>query len=809
MRPVPAAASVPRTDWAHLPPIRRSVALDPPVTFHGDRFGASVAGARQLTASTAPRRGRRSRRAPSGIMLDAARVETITVPEPVDPETRPGVPPVLVAGPRPAPVHRRSGRRSAGADLLGVPEEMGVAFAPAPPRHREPPTTMSWTADGGFDGSDEPAATPAPRYVPTTAPRHERTPWAVAALVKDLTGVDVGDTVIDRSHETSDRAASLGAVAFTEAGTVHLPAELGDLDEPRTRAVLAHELTHAAQQRRRGGAPPDEASDEGIALEAEARSVQHAARRGVRPHVLRRSGHVPRHGSRSGVQRLPADDPYAWQDRDDEVTPDQTLAMTGMLSGYSVRPDSAWGRRIARDEQQGADFEARHAARLVERRNARYAELLDRERARHRDLAPDPTAFQLDRRQVLAVRAQLDREMPFEHGVPEGHAAFPDQLPDERPPADDDAPSDTIDAPGTAGGADTRSRGASAIAERPELRAVRPVPGLASTPSTRGRTTGASDRGRAGARRSAGSPGRASSPGSSSASPYEWQAREPTAAETVATLFGGGLFGDLLGRAVGQDTDEDRAGAERERLPQLIEQRQLREQELRHRRLRERLRERLTVEAREEIPEDRREAGPIELSPDDIVDIRVQIDRELPLEFAIPEYLPADAHTRIGRDGSIPPSDADSRPPATGDTAAEPSGADEGGAGAATDPTATGPAPADATSTDAAPRPGGSSAAGEGAASGADRVGVALAGMATAGNLLDRSAGAEDDQRRGVDEDVPEHDRQQGAASTLLSAASEHDIDALSRQVWSRIRREMRTELLIDRERAGVLADLC
>jgi hypothetical protein len=41
----------------------------------------------------------------------------------------------------------------------------------------------------------------------------------------------------------------------------------------------------------------------------------------------------------------------------------------------------------------------------------------------------------------------------------------------------------------------------------------------------------------------------------------------------------------------------------------------------------------------------------------------------------------------------------------------------------------------------------------------------------------------------------------------LLSSASDHDVDVLSRRIWSRIRREMRSELLVDRERAGALAD--
>jgi len=56
------------------------------------------------------------------------------------------------------------------------------------------------------------------------------------------------------------------------------------------------------------------------------------------------------------------------------------------------------------------------------------------------------------------------------------------------------------------------------------------------------------------------------------------------------------------------------------------------------------------------------------------------------------------------------------------------------------------------------------------------------------------------------DDDAPEHDTG-AAAATLLSSASEYDIDVLSRRIWSRIRREMRSELLVDRERAGALAD--
>ena len=42
----------------------------------------------------------------------------------------------------------------------------------------------------------------------------------------------------------------------------------------------------------------------------------------------------------------------------------------------------------------------------------------------------------------------------------------------------------------------------------------------------------------------------------------------------------------------------------------------------------------------------------------------------------------------------------------------------------------------------------------------------------------------------------------------LVETLSEIDLDRLTRRLWTRIRRELRGELLIDRERAGVLADM-
>ncbi len=110
------------------------------------------------------------------------------------------------------------------------------------------------------------------RYVPAAGPRLERPPSDLVDIVRQATGVDVSGARIDRSPEVSDRAASIGAIAFTESATVHLPSELGPSGDAPARAVLAHELTHVAQQRHAGGTLPAEDSPEGRELEHQARA---------------------------------------------------------------------------------------------------------------------------------------------------------------------------------------------------------------------------------------------------------------------------------------------------------------------------------------------------------------------------------------------------------------------------------------------------------------------------------------------------------------------------------------------------------
>jgi hypothetical protein len=726
------------------------------------------------------------------VILDAARVETIVVPEPDPPtESRSTTP---TPAPASTPIHRRVAPAPARSDERPlVRSDAEVSFADAPPRDSLTSDTMiSWTAESGFveppSGrspmrsvgrysivDDAPAsiaesgpndrAEPATRYVPSPGPRHERPSRDLVDLVGRATGVDVGDTIIDRSPDVTGRAVAMGAVAFTDGSIVHLPAELGDVAQPGTRAVVAHELTHVAQQRLRPSAMPDESSAEGQLLEAEARAVQQAAGGSrVRPHFLR--SHAPQ--PEAGVQRLPDDDDaYEWQNRDSDPSPSRQ--MLGMFSGYSWR-EAEDQREDDEDEAQARRFEFSHRGDLIHERNERYDDLLAdalREKRLEALREDDTEEPELTRTEILAVRQQVDTEMPFQFGVPEGERAFHDTLPELEPGEEDSA-------------ATRRGRGSSAPGSGTPGTGPRRV--VASVgPAATGRSTGSSSR-------------RGGRPGSGdSGSGFDWQDREPTDQEAAQSLFGGGLLGMVIAESLGEETDEDRAAVEADRLPELTPKRQQKERQLRHRLLRNKLRERSTETAR---TDGEPEQSAIELTSDEIAQIRRQVDEEMPLEFAVPDYLESDEHVRITPDGTVGPAE-----PAADAEAESPAAAAEEALTSTTtdDDTDLAPTPAAAPeSPESEPEPADDvdlEAADTGSAVAAGAAGV---GAALGGALADRSDEPGDDERD-VDAEV---------AADIFSAASDLDIDALSRKVWRRIRREMRTELLIDRERAGSLADM-
>lgn len=121
-----------------------------------------------------------------------------------------------------------------------------------------------------------PAAAPSPaRQVSASAPPAvTRAPAELAQALRSSHGIDVGDVAVIRDHDTGTEARRRRARAFTRGGQVHLPEGAGPITSSQARGLLAHELVHAAQQRRLGGSLPDENTPEGRALEAAARAAE-------------------------------------------------------------------------------------------------------------------------------------------------------------------------------------------------------------------------------------------------------------------------------------------------------------------------------------------------------------------------------------------------------------------------------------------------------------------------------------------------------------------------------------------------------
>lgn len=447
--------SQPRPDWAHLTRIDLTAGRAAPLTFYGVDFGRTVAGARSLVQRPARRP---AAGAPAGLLRDAVGVDAVVAP--------PTVTATDDHGPRSAGVavapHRRPAVAPAGAQRLTRADGPAPEWSLAAPRRTPDAATpfdlgasadddLGWTADDGFrstrrvirrraepipiadpalldSDTPDPAADGAPderlaptgpevRYLPARGRRDERVapPADVVVLVASATGEHVGDTVIDRSPETSVAADDMGAIAFTRHGVVHLPSELGPLDDPGVRAVVAHELTHVAQQRRLGGDVPPEDTPAGRRLEAEAQAVQRAAGPGqpVRPTFRRRRTERTVREGPVGTQRLStfgdvyegadhssddysevepgsSDDIFTWQDREGEPT--------------------AWPAR----QEWARGFERQHSQRLQHTRDARYAQLIQ------------TAGSAVDQAAITAARRQLDTALPYQFGKPGDITPYPE-----------------------------------------------------------------------------------------------------------------------------------------------------------------------------------------------------------------------------------------------------------------------------------------------------------------------------------------------------------------------------------------------
>jgi hypothetical protein len=99
-------------------------------------------------------------------------------------------------------------------------------------------------------------------------------PAALANEVRARQQADVSSVPVYRGQKVSEAARSRGARAFASGGAVFLPDEAGPVDSPKARGLLAHELTHAVQQRTFGPRLPAPETPIGRRLEAEAQAAE-------------------------------------------------------------------------------------------------------------------------------------------------------------------------------------------------------------------------------------------------------------------------------------------------------------------------------------------------------------------------------------------------------------------------------------------------------------------------------------------------------------------------------------------------------
>lgn len=102
----------------------------------------------------------------------------------------------------------------------------------------------------------------------------DRVPTDLANEVRTRQQADVSAVPVYRGPKVSEAAKSRGARAFAAGGAVFLPDDAGPVDSPKARGLLAHELTHAVQQRTFGPRLPAPESPIGRRLEAEAQAAE-------------------------------------------------------------------------------------------------------------------------------------------------------------------------------------------------------------------------------------------------------------------------------------------------------------------------------------------------------------------------------------------------------------------------------------------------------------------------------------------------------------------------------------------------------
>ena len=296
----------------------------------------------------------------------------------------------MPAAPSPAPIHRRAvdlgaparrqlmeAMRESSSQMLPAGRTSRTTW-PACRSHGRPRAVSSRSLSACACSANTPPPTtpgsahprreqaaPELRYLPAPGPRLERPPRDIVDIVEQATGVRLGDTVIDRSPEITDRAVRHGRDRIHRGRHGPPSGRARRHQRVENKAIVAHELTHVAQQQTRRHVPSED-SPEGRELEAEAREMQRRFGGVVRPHFMRR-----RPGSvdvAAGVQRLAGDDDsYAWQQRG-------RVAVAGQCARRVQLHVAAGSERERRqqheDEEWARQFETDHAQHLNQLRHA-------------------------------------------------------------------------------------------------------------------------------------------------------------------------------------------------------------------------------------------------------------------------------------------------------------------------------------------------------------------------------------------------------------------------------------------------------
>lgn len=164
--------------------------------------------------------------------------------------------------------------------LVTFGAEHGSAVVPLEPLER-PADTAGADEPPGVPPSGEQsaplvlfAALTEPDLHPVGAAAAADTPGLEGSFVRTEIGmrhgVDLSEVPVDRSPAAATDARLMRARGYSSPAGIVIPPELGSLDSGPGAALLAHELTHVAQQVRLGAHAPDEATPAGRSLEVEA-----------------------------------------------------------------------------------------------------------------------------------------------------------------------------------------------------------------------------------------------------------------------------------------------------------------------------------------------------------------------------------------------------------------------------------------------------------------------------------------------------------------------------------------------------------